>query len=71
MEKQIQITLDILWAIKNENKFYFMEYGKEHLRSLVKNCSIPDVPLSACTFYMAGNDTSGNCNNCGKPQYLH
>lgn len=39
IEKQIQITLDILWAIKDEDKFYFMEYGKDHLRSLVKNCS--------------------------------
>ena len=29
------------------------------------------VMPSACNFYMAGNDTSGKCNNCSKPQYLH
>jgi len=26
---------------------------------------------ATCSFYMSGSDTSGKCNNCKKPQYLH
>lgn len=29
------------------------------------------VVLSACSFYVSGNDTSANCINCGKPRHIH
>lgn len=30
-----------------------------------------DVIKSVCSFYMAGMDTSGRCNNCGKNKREH
>lgn len=47
IDKQIQTTLDILYAIKDNDKFYFMEYGKDSLMSLVKNCSTQNVSVSS------------------------
>jgi hypothetical protein len=29
------------------------------------------VMPSACNFYVSGNDTSMDCNNCGKPHHMH
>ena len=41
------------------------------LREANKNFVQPDVIKSVCSFYMAGMDTSGKCNNCGKNQWEH
>jgi len=41
------------------------------VQELVKKLPIHVVIPSTCNFYMGGNDTGGNCDNCGKPQYLH
>lgn len=30
-----------------------------------------NVSGQVCSFYMAGMDTSGKCNNCGKNQWEH
>ena len=51
---------------------YVMSYADMKAKHKdLKNLPIHVVMPSACNFYMAGNDTSGNCNNCGKPKYLH
>ena len=38
---------------------------------LKKQLPIHGVMPSACNYYMAGNDTAMNCNNCGEPKYMH
>ena len=42
--KEIETILDILWAIKNDDKHYFYSYGRDCLKSLVKESdSLPPV----------------------------
>jgi hypothetical protein len=42
--KEIETILDILWAIKNDDKHYFYSYGRDCLKSLVKESdSLPCV----------------------------
>jgi hypothetical protein len=35
-ELEIEVILKILWALKDDDKFYFMTYGKEIISRLVK-----------------------------------
>ena len=35
-----------------------------------ENIITPEEPKK-CNFYISGNDTSGKCLNCGKPNYYH
>ena len=75
--KEIETILDILWAIKNDDKHYFYSYGRDCLKSLVKESdSLPLVSVSSIRAYVAGmnNDQRHNffslisedyCKECG------
>ena len=71
MLQEIEITEE------EQLTMYMKCYKKELCKMLIeankhlKNFHIRVVMPSSCNFYMSGNDTSGNCNRCGKPQYLH
>jgi len=46
--------------------------SNKHLNRILENTlPIYGVMPSACNFYVSGNDTSMNCNNCGKPHHMH
>lgn len=53
--------------------------SKEEFQRLIKRGhiivldqeSIEQHVRDSCSFYVSGDDTSGNCNNCGKPQNQH
>jgi len=53
--------------LKREYTLLHQDY-KEAIR---KPLTTPSVVRSACNYYMAGNDTAMNCNNCGEPKYMH
>ena len=36
-ETNINIILETLWAIRNNDKFYFMTYGKELIENYITN----------------------------------
>ncbi len=40
--KDIDSVLEVLWSIKNEDKFYFKEYGKAYIEELIKNNVVLD-----------------------------
>lgn len=45
------------------------KYGEQEVANFIS--SKQDVIKSVCSFYMAGMDTSGRCNNCGKNKWEH
>jgi len=71
MVQEIEMTekeqLDMYMKCSKKELCKMLIEANRHL----KNLPIHVVMPSACNFYMSGNDTSGNCNNCGKPEYLH
>ena len=36
IDKQIDTVLKILYALKDDGKFYFFTYGRDHLKTLIK-----------------------------------
>ena len=64
LNKQYVDYGDLNHKAEQQIKQAFIEGMKEQLRIAV-------VMPSACNFYMSGMDTSGKCNNCGKPEHLH
>ena len=39
MDKEIEKALELLWSIKDGDKFYFMEYGADYLKTLIKEAT--------------------------------
>lgn len=37
IKHEINIILETLWAIREDDKFYFMAYGKELIENYIKN----------------------------------
>ena len=71
MVQEIEMTID-------EQMTMYMKCSKKELCKMLieankhlKNLPIHVATPSVCSFYMSGSDTSGKCNNCKKPQYLH
>ena len=71
MVQEIEMT-------KEEQMTMYMKCSKKELCKMLietnkhlKKLTIPVVMPSACNFYISGMDTSGKCNNCGKPENLH
>jgi len=71
MVQEIEMT-------KEEQMTMYMKCSKKELCKMLieankhlKNLPIHVVMPSACNFYISGMDTSGKCNNCGKPEHLH
>ena len=71
MVQEIEMT-------EKEQLDMYMKYSKKELCKMLieanrhlKNLPIHVAMPSACNFYIPGNDTGRNCNNCGKPKYLH
>ena len=46
--------------------------SNKYLNRILENTSpIYDAIPSACNFFVSRNDSSMNCNNCGKPHDMH
>lgn len=71
MVQEIEMTekeqLDMYMKCSKKELCKMLIEANRHLKKL----PIHVVMSDACNFYISGNDTNGNCNNCGKPQYLH
>lgn len=57
--------------IENKDKYMEMLINGFLREKQTEQLPIYGVMPSACNFYVSGNDTSMNCNNCGKPHHMH
>lgn len=64
--KQVDTILRILWAIRNDDSFYFFEYGKDILNRYFDDCK-KDTKFCSCDKEIKTGCTSAmHCNLCGK-----
>lgn len=75
-EKQVDTILRILWAIRNDDNYYFFEYGKDILNRYFDDCKkeakelvkdLNDNRFCSCDNETKTGCTSAmHCNLCGK-----
>jgi len=67
LEKQIDIIINVLWALRNDSKFYFATYGEDMIKSLIKRqkqselyCPNPDCK----SINIIHKETYDYCKDC-------
>jgi tRNA(Phe) wybutosine-synthesizing methylase Tyw3 len=72
-EKQIKTVLEVLWNIKDNNKFYFESYGTEMIENILNSISTKmiegideDIRHLVDVLNKNGFDTVASCSGHGK-----
>lgn len=65
----------VIKQTKEEQIKLYMKCTKKELSEMLYECNriinSKSPTISECNFYIAGDNTAGNCVVCEKPQYLH
>ena len=62
MEEKIELLLEKLYAIKDDDKFYFMTYGKDWIKELVSEHLCPNPDCKSTN--IKNKETYDYCEDC-------